>query len=324
MTSISKQQLSILCAATVVGGALLWNGGALRAQDFDEHPTSSLGENPRKKLTRDEAAKSFSVSMNALAHREAYTYQDSNLENSVSLKSQREIGRESGVRRSVGLFVAMILQWKQPNQTIRLQSEGNKTATVVVEEDPTPPARPLVLIEENGGWGVDLVETYAKWNNLQGTAKAEAIYKLTGVILEGLPRTEQLTRRACQSNLKQIALGIAQYTQDYDEKYPLAKPWIDIVQPYVKSEAIFNCPSIPKGKRYGYAYNSKLSNKPGQAIFSISQTVSVYETSVLKRNAYGIGENPAFRHFGGANYAFADGHVKWMAKSRIPSFKLKP
>src|SRR3954469_10299371 len=31
---------------------------------------------------------------------------------------------------------------------------------------------------------------------------------------------ENARRSSCQSNLKQIALGFKQYTQDYDEKYP--------------------------------------------------------------------------------------------------------
>ena len=31
---------------------------------------------------------------------------------------------------------------------------------------------------------------------------------------------ENARRSACQSNLKQLGLGIAQYTQDYDERYP--------------------------------------------------------------------------------------------------------
>ena len=76
---------------------------------------------------------------------------------------------------------------------------------------------------------------------------------------------ENARRSSCQSNLKQIGLGILQYTQDYDERYPLAyfgstsygasnptpamgEPtykWMDAIYPYVKSEQIFDCPSAP-------------------------------------------------------------------------------
>lgn len=67
---------------------------------------------------------------------------------------------------------------------------------------------------------------------------------------------ENARRSSCQSNLKQIGLGIAQYTQDYDEKYPPAfiynsnggfdAAWPVLVQPYVKSTQVFICPSDPK------------------------------------------------------------------------------
>jgi prepilin-type N-terminal cleavage/methylation domain-containing protein/prepilin-type processing-associated H-X9-DG protein len=62
---------------------------------------------------------------------------------------------------------------------------------------------------------------------------------------------ENARRSSCQSNLKQIGLGIMQYTQDYDERYPAAyyditprtAPWHYVIQPYVKSAQLFKCPS---------------------------------------------------------------------------------
>ncbi len=68
---------------------------------------------------------------------------------------------------------------------------------------------------------------------------------------------ENARRSSCQSNLKQIALGFVQYTQDYDEKYPGwiqgagtkpadhpdARGWAEVLQPYMKSTQIFQCPS---------------------------------------------------------------------------------
>src|SRR4028119_299121 len=55
---------------------------------------------------------------------------------------------------------------------------------------------------------------------------------------------ENARRSSCQSNLKQIGLGMLQYAQDYDEKFmPFRDPnnanspfvWPNIIQPYTKS-----------------------------------------------------------------------------------------
>ena len=78
---------------------------------------------------------------------------------------------------------------------------------------------------------------------------------------------ENARRSSCQSNLKQISLGIKQYIQDYDEKFPglvvagasSTNPpygWVDACDPYLKSIQIFQCPSEPTG----YANTSKGNN----------------------------------------------------------------
>ena len=71
---------------------------------------------------------------------------------------------------------------------------------------------------------------------------------------------ENARRSSCQSNLKQIGLGIAQYTQDYDETYPysdngsvpvsVGQAWDRLIQPYIgvkvdygTSPQVFVCPS---------------------------------------------------------------------------------
>ena len=64
---------------------------------------------------------------------------------------------------------------------------------------------------------------------------------------------ENARRTSCLSNLKQIGLGIMQYTQDYDETYPsyatfgsgseAAPYWTSMVEPYLKSADLLRCPS---------------------------------------------------------------------------------
>ena len=84
---------------------------------------------------------------------------------------------------------------------------------------------------------------------------------LAAILFPVFARARENARRAsCQSNLKQIGLGMAQYSQDYDEKMvPLVlpyqtnisgnsnlAPWRTLIQPYVKNYQVFTCPSGPK------------------------------------------------------------------------------
>ncbi|RYX83352.1 DUF1559 domain-containing protein [bacterium] len=92
---------------------------------------------------------------------------------------------------------------------------------------------------------------------------------------------ENARRSSCQSNLKQIGLGIVQYIQDYDERFPMHRVgnpapgktygWADSIQPYIKSTQLLQCPSnseptpdltiaIPGRQAYytDYIYNAAL------------------------------------------------------------------
>lgn len=109
---------------------------------------------------------------------------------------------------------------------------------------------------------------------------------LAAILFPVFSRARENARRAsCMSNLKQLALGMMQYTQDYDERYTLAAyhgatinnnpgpkqtdpsmpgyiygvrdnsgatlaryiTWMDIIHPYVKSTQVFECPSYWTG-----------------------------------------------------------------------------
>jgi prepilin-type N-terminal cleavage/methylation domain-containing protein/prepilin-type processing-associated H-X9-DG protein len=81
---------------------------------------------------------------------------------------------------------------------------------------------------------------------------------LAAILFPVFARARENARRAsCQSNMKQIALGIKQYSQDYDEKFPRAfnnisgvpnsgvpsTGWAIVIQPYLKSYQVLQCPS---------------------------------------------------------------------------------
>ena len=110
---------------------------------------------------------------------------------------------------------------------------------------------------------------------------------------------ENARRSSCQSNLKQIGLGLIQYTQDYDEKFPVLRGGdtgtaVDnvsgvfaITQSYLKSTQIFQCPSentpptptAASGGYSDYAYNLYLgyvaspASVRGLALSALTQPV---------------------------------------------------
>ncbi len=90
---------------------------------------------------------------------------------------------------------------------------------------------------------------------------------------------ENARRSSCLSNMKQIGLGISQYTQDFDEKNPYGfrgngvnQTWFLDTAPYLKSVQVFRCPSDPigtgnatwAGPRLSYAGNGYLTNQFGE------------------------------------------------------------
>ena len=167
---------------------------------------------------------------------------------------------------------------------------------------------------------------------------------------------ENARRSSCQSNLKQIGLGIQQYTQDYDEKYPLEQissgiPYVSAIQPYVKSTQIFICPSAPQTLRYDsgddgvaldatwetrlsdgyqfvargtYGMNTNLTLTDGMSIAAVDQPAEVplaFDCSWLGAGFATLpGDNvmEAARHLDGSNIGYADGHVKFQVRSRLP------
>ncbi|MDF2440699.1 MAG: hypothetical protein JWN98_1683 [Abditibacteriota bacterium] len=74
---------------------------------------------------------------------------------------------------------------------------------------------------------------------------------------------EGARRAACASNLKQIGLSVAQYSQDYDEHLPYGylyygpgladlMMWEDLVQPYAKSYQVMVCPGHSAPIQYDF------------------------------------------------------------------------
>lgn len=161
---------------------------------------------------------------------------------------------------------------------------------------------------------------------------------------------ENAMRSSCQSNLKQIALGIKQYVQDYDEKLPTltsgnasdgdesAQGWAHNLQPYLKSTQIFQCPaeanpsnSEPSQAGYtDYYFNRALAGQKEVSLDYAANTIingdGISSDALYNRTERETAGEPGadVRHLGGANYAFEDGHVKWLRPSRVEPSSVAP
>jgi prepilin-type processing-associated H-X9-DG protein len=176
------------------------------------------------------------------------------------------------------------------------------------------------------------------------------------VIFPIFSRTRENDRKSsCQSNLKQVSLGVFQYTQDWDEKYPPTNlkdtnineknplGWADTLFPYLKSHQIFWCPDQlkagvrdhnekpPSARDYtDYFYNRRLGGQSQAVVEAVALTIMFgegndgtdvanarYSLHELPRQWRTDKKSPSHRHLEGGNYAFADGHVKWMKPNAV-------
>jgi prepilin-type N-terminal cleavage/methylation domain-containing protein/prepilin-type processing-associated H-X9-DG protein len=146
----------------------------------------------------------------------------------------------------------------------------------------------------------------------------------------------------CQSNLRQFAAATLMYIQDYDGnlppgKYSIPDPignrllsWGDLLRPYMKHGNYWQCPDfvfvpplpgvVPgpstfNGGIAGYAYNYWLEELSETAISYPASTIIFFDSLTYHiggpDNTTGLSSPGSYRHLGGANYTFVDGHVKW-------------
>ncbi len=198
---------------------------------------------------------------------------------------------------------------------------------------------------------------------------------------------ENARRASCQSNMKQLALAMTQYTQDADEQFPRPNTggvgWGSSVYAYVKSTGIYKCPDDPTATNgtlvpVSYAFNPNVAKASLAQLNAPASTVLFSETQGATANildstldtgighgdyspaanggdgigagyidyatptgaavkakyvdgistTVGMGNPPCSDtkvmpylstpvHTGGADFAFTDGHVKWLRGSAL-------
>ena len=181
---------------------------------------------------------------------------------------------------------------------------------------------------------------------------------LAALLFAVFSRVREKGRSAsCQNNLHQIALAMQQYVGDNDGAFPpifsvenegaaneKTTEWDGMLQPYIKSRAIFYCPTnkaesswvYTGGNIAGYAYNNVDLNRLDKKakIFSgqheshfdaLSDVVVNYDFPIwnggggseMEMMEASCGPQPLIDlHSGGANFSYGDGHVKWLSSQQ--------
>jgi prepilin-type processing-associated H-X9-DG protein len=163
---------------------------------------------------------------------------------------------------------------------------------------------------------------------------------------------EKARQTSCLSNVKQLSLGLLMYAQDYDESIPHRRisgagcsgplpvvNWQQLIYPYVKNTQIFTCPSNPGGgcgswpanmppSTSSYGMNGcGISEQPGALL--IAQVLRPSELILIGDGPQNLirwgSQDPNAGcstqlmtiHNGGDNYAYMDGHAKWMNAMKV-------
>ena len=128
---------------------------------------------------------------------------------------------------------------------------------------------------------------------------------------------EQARQASCSSNLKSIGLMLLMYSADNGGRLPPAGDWQPPVLPYVKNQQEYTCPGAPAEP--GYAYNHRLDSFVVQRISMPAETCLGWDAGAAPLGVTPLPGATASRHLGGDTFVFADGHVRWIEGSEVPS-----
>jgi len=149
-------------------------------------------------------------------------------------------------------------------------------------------------------------------------------------------------RASCQGNLRSLGLAVAQYSLDYDGRYPrrggvLFDGWTTRLSPYLNDTRVFSCPTEAQGLTNGlvpightdYWMNSRVFDatgggislhlilQPDRSLLMGDGIANSAPTYALNERTWQRDADYSRRHLAGANYLFADGHVAWLEPDAI-------
>mgnify|MGYP001582310833 CR=1 FL=1 len=162
---------------------------------------------------------------------------------------------------------------------------------------------------------------------------------LAAILFPTFARAREKARSAaCQSNHRQLGLGLSMYAQDNDEVWlwpgasgTCACDWHTALDPYVRNDQLYRCPSAPK-QSASCQYNASALKGVAEAEFTnVTVSMALNDSSAADdcplcstQNGTTIVGVVSPRHAEGLNIAFLDGHVKWLRPTALAAFGGNP
>ena len=132
----------------------------------------------------------------------------------------------------------------------------------------------------------------------------------------------QAPAQSCPRNLQNVAMALRLYAEGHDGKYPAAANWCGDVTPFLQTPDLLRCPARPK-LRSGYAYNRAIA---GRTTSSVPPDTILLIESAHGWNGTAGPEDPTSSspHGGSYSVAFADGSVREVDTTTLPSLRWEP
>jgi hypothetical protein len=129
-----------------------------------------------------------------------------------------------------------------------------------------------------------------------------------------LRESDSELRTRCLANVKNLAIALSMYADDYGT-FPAADHWSDALVQYVHDRETYRCRY--SAARCAYAFNAALGRGRAEALESPDAVVAIFESD-RGWNAHGGPEvmTDFPRHLGGENVGYPDGHAKWRARQK--------
>jgi len=167
---------------------------------------------------------------------------------------------------------------------------------------------------------------------------------LASMIFPVFSRARAKARQAtCLSNMRQLGMAVAMYTDDFEEQFPWATNgtggngvyggwvWYDVfpvpspgrsdvtkgsLYPYTRNSKIYICPDDHTGGGCSYELNGFLRGQPVGVVRDAASVLLFIEEEAGGTANDGYFDVPCpdhvtLRHNVGSNFTFVDGHAKW-------------